>query len=464
VARVALEIRAEIGEVTPGVPPAGSGLAPLSPHQAREPQLAHGAYAHPPLQPGIPTLTDNVVSAPLQPQFAASQHLQGPSPAGTQPHVLLVTASRAGCIRAAALQRAFLSRQDLPPLLTLLIEAPGRFDLSAEWCEHMGLAAPDVSIRLPAGSSIAQTADALRQLDHLLTEYRPAAVIVQGGEDAALAASLGAHRQGIPVLHLEAGLRSFDRSRPQEISAMMCDHMADLLLTSEWVAHDNLTREGIPADRVVFVGNLMMDTMRAMLPQAAPPKYTLRQFNQSPELLKAGRGYAVVYLQDQGIAQNPEALLELVNTLKSVSRDMPLIWPMTEASRSWLGVNHLLEGIPASQVGLLPIIPYFKMMGLIGTAACVLTDSSAVQEEATILGVPCLTLTNYTERRITVEQGTNIAVGRNSSLIHRAVAEVIRGGGKKGRLPKFWDGLSGQRTADHLAAWWKQRQPRAPGP
>jgi UDP-N-acetylglucosamine 2-epimerase len=459
VARMALEIRAEIGEVTPSAPPAGSGLAPLAAPQAHEPQLASSAYPA-----GIPTLTDNVVSAPLQPQFTTAAHFHGTPGIGAQPHVLLVTASRAGCIRAAALQKTFLSRQDLPPLQTLLIEAPGRFELSSEWCEHMDLAAPNVSIRLPGGSSIAQTADALRQLDRLLIEYRPAAVIVQGGEDAALAASLAAHRQGIPVLHLEAGLRSFDRSRPQEINAMMSDHMADLLLTSEWVAHDNLTREGLPADRVVFVGNLMMDTMRAMLAQAAPPKYTLRQFNQSPDLLKAGRGYAVVYLQDQGVAQNPEALLELVITLKSVARDMPLIWTMTDATRAWLEENHVLEGVSSSQIGLLPIIPYFKMMGLIGTAACVLTDSSAVQEEATILGVPCLTLTNYTERRITVEQGTNIAVGRNSSIIHRAIAEVIRGGGKKGRLPKFWDGLSGQRTADHLAAWWKQRRPRAVTP
>ena len=460
IARVALEIRAEIGEATPSAPPAGAGQQPLSSHHAREPRLAPSGYQPGMPHPGVPTLTDNVVLTPLQPQFATPQ-FHGQAPAGTQPHVLMLTASRAGCIRAAALQRAFLSRDDLPPLRTLLIDAPGRFELTSEWCEHMGLAAPDVSIRLPGGSSITQTADALRQLDHLLNEYRPAAIIVQGGEDAALAASLAAHRQGIPVLHLEAGLRSFDRSRPQEINAMMSDHMADLLLTSEWVAHDNLTREGIPADRVVFVGNLMMDTMRGMLPQAAPPKYTLRQFNQSPELLKAGRGYAVVYLQDQGIAQNPEALLELVITLKSVARDMPLIWPMTDATQAWIENNHALEGVSPSQVGLLPIIPYFKMMGLIGTAACVLTDSSAVQEEATILGVPCLTLTNYTERRITVEQGTNIAVGRNSSLIHRAVAEVIRGGGKKGRLPKFWDGLSSQRTADHLAAWWKQRQPRA---
>jgi UDP-N-acetylglucosamine 2-epimerase len=457
VARVALEIRAEIGEATPSAPPAGAGQPPLNTAEARAPHLAPTAYPHPD-PAAVPTLTDNVAMAPLAPQFATPRvHTQADS---GQAHLLLVTASRAGCIRAAALQRAFMSRQDLPPLRTLLIESPGRFELGSEWCEHMGLAAPEVSISLPAGSSIAQSADALRQMDHLLREYRPRAVIVQGGEDAAMATSLAAHRQGIPVLHLEAGLRSFDRSRPQEINAMMCDHMADLLLTSEWVAHDNLTREGIPADRVVFVGNLMMDTMRSMLPQAAPPKYTLRQFNQSPELLKAGRGYAVLYLQDQGVAQDPEALLELLISLKSVARDMPLIWTASDSTRAWVEQHHVLEGVSAGHFGLLPIIPYFKMMGLIGTAACVLTDSCAIQEEATILGVPCLTLTNYTERRITVEQGTNIAVGRNSSLIHRAIAEVIRGGGKKGRLPKFWDGLSAQRTADHLAAWWKQRQPR----
>src|SRR6185437_6087716 len=114
---------------------------------------------------------------------------------------------------------------------------------------------------MPPGTPVAQIADAMRQLDHMLAEYNPAAVIVQGGDDAALAASLAANRQGIPLVHIEAGLRSFDRSRPQEINAMMCDHMSDLLLTSEWVAHDNLAREGISADRVQFVGNLVMDTI-----------------------------------------------------------------------------------------------------------------------------------------------------------------------------------------------------------
>lgn len=422
VARVALEIRAEIGEAIPASAPANA--APPPPPTSPSSELP---------KPSVSRLPDG------------------------QEHVLLIAASRASGIRAAALQRAFASRQGLPELQTLVIDAPGRFELSAEWSEHMGLREPNVSIRLPTGSAIAQMADAIRQLDHLMSEYRPAAVIVQGGDDAALAGSLAAHRQGIPVLHIEAGLRSFDRRRPQEINAMMCDHMADLLLTSEWVAHDNLTKEGISADRVVFVGNMMMDTMREMLPQAAPPKYTLRQFNQSSELLKSGRGFAVVYLHDQGITQNPEALRELVNTLKSVSKDLPLIWPMSELTQASLQSIHALEGVASSQMGVLPIIPYFKMMGLLGTAACVLTDSASVQEEATILGVPCLTLNNYTQRRITVEQGTNLAVGSNSSSIQRAIAEVLRGRGKQGRLPKFWDGLSGKRAVDQFAAWWENR-------
>jgi UDP-N-acetylglucosamine 2-epimerase len=244
---------------------------------------------------------------------------------------------------------------------------------------------------------------------------------------------------------------------------MMCDHMADLLLTSEWVAHDNLAREGIPADRVQFAGNLVMDTIRVMLAQASPPKYTLRQFNQSADLLRGKHGYGVVYLQTGGFGSQLQPLTELIAIFKSISRDMPLIWVANEATRHLIVQHHLLAGVEGSQLAFLPIIPYYKMIGLVGTAACVLTDASTLQEEATILGIPCLTLHNYTERRITVEQGTNIAVGCNSSLVHRAIAEIIRGGGKKGRLPKFWDGMTATRMAEHLSAWWKQKAPRMQG-
>ncbi len=341
VARIALEIRAEIGEATLSPPPA-MGVSPA--HLASDAtSLPQGMPSH----LSMPTLTDSVQALPTQPQFRNELFTPTVHVNTDQAFLLLIASSRTCCIRAAALQKAFASRQDLPALKWLMIDAPGRFELTSDWSEHMGLRAPDVQMRVPAGTPVAQTADAMRQLDHILGEYRPAAVIVQNGDDAAMAASLAAHRQGIPILHLEAGLRSFDRSRPQEINAMMCDHMADLLLTSEWVAHDNLTREGISADRVVFAGNLMMDTMRAMLPQASPPKYTLRQFNQSPDLLKAGRGYGVVYLQGQGPSQQVQALAELSAILKSISRDMPLIWVASETTRALIQSNHLLNDAPA---------------------------------------------------------------------------------------------------------------------
>lgn len=454
VARVAMEIRAEIGE------PTTHRVAETAP--ASEPSPATHRPAPVAEQPFLrmPTLTDSVELTPDAPLQFTNELLRPPE-RGPQSHVfLLIASSRTGCVRAAALQKAFASRGDLPALKLLVINAPGQFELAADWAEHLGLQGPDFTLRVPYGTPVAQMADAMRQIDNLLTEYNPAAVVVQGGDDAAMAACMAAQRQGIRIIHIEAGLRSFDRARPQEINTMMCDHMSDLLMTSEWVAHDNLAREGIPADRVLFVGNVLMDSVRALLPQASPPKYTLRQFNHPVDLSKSKHGYGLVYLHSGGMGERPEALAALAAVLKSVSRDLPLIWVANEATRLLLTSEHMLAGTDGEHIALLPVVPYFKMIGLIGTATCVLTDSSTLQEETSIFGVPCLTLHNYTERRITVEQGTNIAVGQNSSLIHRAVAEVLRGGGKKGRLPKFWDGATAQRVADHLALWWRQHVPR----
>ncbi len=448
VARIAMEIRAEIGE------PIASRLS--------EAPVAETAPMQQAYRPGnMPTLTHSVTSQSDAPLQFTNELLQPTQQRGPRTHAfLLIVGSRTGCVRAAPLQRAFAARDDLPALKILALNVPGHFELSSDWQEHLGLRQPDHILHVPPSTTVGQFADALRQLDHLLAEVNPAAVIVQGGEDSALAAGLSAYRQGLPIIHLEAGLRSFDRSRVQEINAMMCDHMADLLLTSEWVAHDNLAREGIPADRVQFVGNLVTDSIRAMMPQASPPKYTLRQFGQSAEIFKQKQGYGLVTLTATGIGGRLQQLQELVAVLKSICRDLPLIWVASDTTRHLIQQNNLLVGVDQGNLALLPIVPYYKMMGLIGGAACILTDSSTVQEEATIMGVPCLTLHNYTERRITVEQGTNIAVGSNSSLIHRAVAEILRGGGKKGQLPKFWDGMTASRVADHLSTWWKVRAPR----
>jgi general secretion pathway protein A len=452
VAKVAMEIRAEIGE--PTVTRVDSLLAP-TPEPLHVQEMPAPGLPQAPLNP----LSGLMTAAPA-PSPAASWALGNTTVSPNDQHLLIVASSRAGCVRAAALQRAFAARNDLPPLRLLVINTAERFELTGDWCEHLGLREPDFTLRIQGGTSAAQLADVVRQVDHLLREYRPSGVLVQGGDDAALAVSLTAHRQQLPIIHVEGGLRSFDRNRPKEVNAMMCDHIADLLLTSEWVAHDNLSREGVSSDRVHFVGNLIMDSVRAMLPQASPPKYTLRQFNLPIELLKGKQGYGVVYLESSLDEHNPALNQQLTSVLKSISRDMPLIWVCSNPTRQLLERQHLLEGVDPQQFALLPIIPYFKMIGLVGTAACVMTDSTPVQEEATIMGIPCLTLQNYTERRITVEQGTNVAVGLNSSIIHRSIAEILRGGGKKGRLPKFWDGLTAGRVAEVLSNWRKQLSPR----
>ena len=451
VARIAMEIRAEIGEVLPG-----PAAAPDRAAMPTDRPIFQDPNESRPLE--IPTLTHSVEPGALPhlapafnaPAYTVQASVDG---SGTQPYFLLISGSMSGILRAAALQRAFATREGMPGLKVLHIDCPGHFELTGDLVEHTGLREPDFRLRLPGGSPIGLLADGMRQLEHLLNEYRPFAVVLQAGDDVAMAAALVAKRLGIRIVHLEAGLRSFDRSRPQEINAMMCDHMADLLLTSEWVAHDNLAREGIPADRIQFVGNVLMDTIRNMLPQASPPKYTLRQFNHNPDLLKGANGYGLIYLEGRGVAQHTQQLNELAHILNNIRRDLPLVWVGSERLRALISHPDLIKAQAEGQIIMLPTIPYFKMIGLIGTAACVLTDSSTLQEESTILGVPCLTLHNFTERRITVEQGSNIAVGRNGSLISRAVAEVLRGGGKKGRLPKFWDGLSANRVAEHLGTW-----------
>jgi UDP-N-acetylglucosamine 2-epimerase (non-hydrolysing) len=452
-----MEIRAEIGEAfpaphTPEPPVATISSTPVSESRPLE----------------IPTLTqtlDPVGFQPLPSAPSASTYIAQNEPTaadGAGPYFLLISGSRAGILRAAALQQAFATRASAAALKVLQIDSPGHFELTGDWMEHTGLKEPNFRLRLPAGSPVNLLAEGLRQLDHLLTEYRPFAVIVQAGDDVAMAASLVAQRMGIRLIHLEAGLRSFDRSRPQEINAMMCDHMADLLLTSEWVAHDNLAREGIPADRIQFVGNVLMDTIRNMLPQASPAKYTLRQFNQNTDFLKNKHGYGLIYLEGRGIARDGVRLNELAHILATVSRDLPLIWVGSEQVRSVLNHPDIVKAQVDGQLIMLPTVPYFKMIGLVGNAACVLTDSCTLQEESTILGAPCLTLHNFTERRITVEQGSNMAVGRNASLISRAVADILRGGGKKGRLPKFWDGVSANRVADHLNNWFRAQFAPAP--
>jgi len=443
VSRIAQEIRAEIGE------------APLS--RKREADVEIDSQPMP-LDGGHGTpvsITQGLEPLPAGATLTwpANGHTST-SEASEQPFILCVTSSRASTLRAAPLVRLAGMRQGMLPVRVLQFDTANGFHLHPEWAEHIDVGPPHFRLTLSGATSLQRFSGAIQLMDEFLRQHRPAVVLVQAGADSAAACALAAQRHGIPVIHMESGLRSFDRRCPDEVNRQMCDHIGEMLYTSEWVAHDNLSREGIPADRVQFVGNLLMDTIKDVLPQASQPKYTLRQLNLPTQPLKNKKGIAVIYTRAERLTADPTQASRLIGLLEAASADMPCYWPVDTSTLQWMQAHDLM---PGGQITMLPLLPYHKMIGLLNTARCVLTDSTTVQEEATILGIPCLTLNNHTERRITVEQGSNIVVGHNASLITRALAEIHRGAGKKGRLPKFWDGQAANRMTDHLSNWLKPR-------
>jgi len=246
---------------------------------------------------------------------------------------------------------------------------------------------------------------------------------------------------------------------PEEINRLLTDQIAELLYTTERTAAENLAREGVPAERIAFVGNVMIDSLRAHLPRAVAPEETLRRAGLSPSFLPGGdrRRFALVTLHRPSNVDHPDALGEALAILRDAAERLPLVCPLhprTLANIARFELHPLLE---TSRIAVLPPQGYLETLGLMANAALVLTDSGGIQEETTALGVPCLTLRENTERPITVEQGTNTIVGRDRALALRLVDEILAGGGKRGRAPELWDGNAAERIAEHLAGWFTRR-------
>jgi UDP-N-acetylglucosamine 2-epimerase (non-hydrolysing) len=312
---------------------------------------------------------------------------------------------------------------------------------------------PDVNLGVGSGTHAVQTAEVMRRFEPLLEEQHPACVVVVGDVNSTLACSLVAAKKGIAVAHVEAGLRSFDRTMPEEINRVLTDQVAELLYTTERGAHGNLEREGIPAGRMHFVGNVMIDSLLAHRERAVPAAVTLEK-----AALRTDR-YGVVTLHRPSNVDEPEALRESLEILRAVADKLPLVCalhPRTVARIEAFGFSRLLA---SERLAVLPPQGYLEMLGLMAGAALVMTDSGGMQEETTALGVPCLTLRENTERPITVEQGTNTLVGRQRELILRLVGEILANGGKRGRVPELWDGRAAQRIATHLADYLCLRSP-----
>jgi UDP-N-acetylglucosamine 2-epimerase (non-hydrolysing) len=315
---------------------------------------------------------------------------------------------------------------------------------------------PDFDLEVGSGTHAVQTGEIMIRFEPVLERIRPGAILVVGDVNSTIGCAMVAAKKDVPVIHVEAGLRSFDRTMPEEINRVLTDQLSSLLFTTERDARANLLREGIAPEGIHFVGNVMIDSLLGHLDEAVPPSLTLTGLGIRP--LAAGTPYAVVTLHRPSNVDEPGTLRELMGTLERISERLDIVFPVHPRTASRLAAF----GIDVSSnpsIVLTPPLGYLEMLGLMKDATCVLTDSGGMQEETTALGIPCLTLRENTERPITVTAGTNTVVGRDSARIEREVETILLTGGKSGRRPELWDGKASERIRDVLLSWLGTREP-----
>ncbi|AJF07963.1 non-hydrolyzing UDP-N-acetylglucosamine 2-epimerase [Geoalkalibacter subterraneus] len=306
----------------------------------------------------------------------------------------------------------------------------------------LGMPKPHVDLGVGSGSHAKQTGEVLMRIEPIMEQEQPDVVVVVGDVNSTLAATLAAAKLGIPVAHVEAGLRSFDRSMPEEINRLMTDSVADYLFTTEELAGEHLRREGIDDEKIFFVGNTMIDSLFKHVKRADESKI-LDQLGVAP------KKYGVVTLHRPSNVDQPESLRGILEALSTIARDLPLVFPIHPRTRkriSEFGLDSLLEqGFILSEP-----LGYLDFLRLNKDARLVLTDSGGIQEETTVLGVPCITLRYNTERPITVTAGTNQLVGADKQQILAAALKVLSGEAEKKQIPPLWDGQAAKRIVDVL--------------
>ena len=342
------------------------------------------------------------------------------------------------------------------PIVAELRKSPGSFapvivhtgqhydeKLSKVFFDDLGLPAPHVNLNVGSASHAQQTAAVMAGFEPVLLERQAALVLVVGDVNSTIACALVAVKLGVPVAHVEAGLRSFDRTMPEEINRVLTDQISDLLFTTEVSADENLRREGVSPDRIHFVGNVMIDTLLSHRQRAAALGM--------PGRLGVEPGcYGVLTLHRPSNVDDPVAFERLLRGIETVARDVPLLFPIHPRTRPRIADSPRAAGLVRDgRLRLLDPLGYLEFIGLLERSRVVLTDSGGIQEETTILGVPCLTLRENTERPVTVSHGTNTVVGTDPVRIGRAWHEV-QSGTPRDAIPPLWDGGAAARIVDVL--------------
>lgn len=351
--------------------------------------------------------------------------------------ILTVAGARPNFMKIAPLLREMRAREGFDPVL---VHTGQHYDdaMSADFFHDLGIPEPQVNLGVGSGTHAEQTAQVLQKIERELIERRPDAVVVVGDVNSTVAAALAAVKLQIPVAHVEAGLRSGDRSMPEEINRLMTDAVCEWLFTTEPAGRENLLREGIAPERIHFVGNVMIDTLLANVERA-------RQIDVPGRYGLSAGDYVVVTLHRPSNVDEPGRLRELIDVLEGLHEQLPVVFPVHP--RTAKAIEQL--GREPAFLALEPL-GYLEFLGLVCTARWVLTDSGGLQEETTALGIPCLTLRDSTERPITVTHGTNKLVGLDSAVLRSELAKLLSGETRAGRLPEHWDGRAAARIVDVL--------------
>ncbi|MEO0271924.1 MAG: UDP-N-acetylglucosamine 2-epimerase (non-hydrolyzing) [candidate division WOR-3 bacterium] len=323
------------------------------------------------------------------------------------------------------------------------------YGMSEIFFQQLALPAPDVNLEVGSGTHTAQTAQIMLRLEPVLLERRPDLVVVYGDVNSTLAAALVCAKLGIPLAHVEAGLRSFDRTMPEEVNRLLTDQVADLLFTPSQDADVNLSREGISKEKIHLVGNVMIDTLVRLLPLALR-KWQGNSMTVEGIVVEQGR-YILTTLHRPSNVDDPETLQAIMNALSEISESVPVVFPVHPRTRQRLNV--LTDVNLNSALHLVSPLGYLDFLALEGHALAVITDSGGIQEETTFLNVPCLTVRENTERPVTVTMGTNILVGRDFEKLVREVRVIVKGIAKRGSIPPLWDGNASERIADTICRW-----------
>ncbi len=357
----------------------------------------------------------------------------------------IVAGARPNFMKIAPLMKALSNDSDFQ---LALIHTGQHYDdnMSGQFFRDLGIADPQYHLDVGSGSHAQQTAEIMKRIESVLEEVRPTAVIVVGDVNSTAAASLVAKKLGIDVIHVEAGLRSFDRSMPEEINRIVTDSIADVFLVTEESGRTNLLREGIAPDRIYLVGNLMIDSLRQHLERARTSDITDR-------LGVRGKPYGLVTLHRPANVDDVDSLGEIVGALSVIAESLPLLWPMHPRTRSRLQ-NSGIELSPGVRV--LEPLGYLDFLSLEADSSIVLTDSGGIQEETTALGVSCLTLRDNTERPATIQFGTNRLAGTRKVTILSAW-EAVQRSPRVNQIPPLWDGQAGPRCREVLRRLYSKR-------